>query len=290
MTDVRQAVTGGILLGECPLWSNVEQVLYWIDIDGQAVHRLDPATGVDEARLIDGRPGAIALTSEVGRLLLATEHRIMWLDWPSGEVTPWLDVEAPGINRFNDGRTDPAGRLVIGTMWPDTGDRRRTGSLYSIEGDGSVTTLLTEIGVPNGAAFDAERGLMYFADTPNGIVLVADYDVETGRRSNVREFFDYDQVPGKPDGACLDADGCYWSASVHGWAVIRITPDGVLDRCIELPVKKPSMPAFGGPDLSTLFITSIATDDETPDGFSQGDVLAVDLDVQGRLDPVFATA
>lgn len=287
MTDVRQIATGA-LLGECPLWSESEQVLYWIDIDGHAVHRYDPATGVDEQRPVGARPGALALTTVPGRLVLAIEHQITWLDWSSGTVTPWLEVEQPGVNRFNDGRTDPAGRLVIGTMWPETGDRRRTGSLYSIEGDGTVTTLLTEIGVPNGAAFDPQRGLMYFADTPNQIVLVADYDAETGRRSNVREFFDYRELPGKPDGACLDAEGCYWSASVHGWAVIRVTPDGVLDRRIELPVARPSMPAFGGPDLSTLYVTSIAVDEPAGDGFAQGDLVALDLEVRGVVDPPFA--
>lgn len=289
MTEVRQAVTGPIALGECPIWSEAEQVLYWIDIDGHAVHRHDPASGTDEHRDVGARPGALALTAATGRLVLAMEHRITRLDWDTGEVTPWLEVEEPGRNRFNDGRTDPAGRLVIGTMWPDTGARRRTGSLYSIAGDGTVTTLLTEIGVPNGIAFDVERGLMYFADTPNQIVLVADYDPETGRRSNAREFFDYRDIPGKPDGACVDAEGHYWSASVHGWAVIRVRPDGLLDRRIDLPVKKPSMPAFGGPDLSTLFITSIHTDEPAGDGFRQGDLLAVDLDVKGRPDPLFAS-
>ncbi|GJM38953.1 MAG: hypothetical protein DHS20C19_23200 [Acidimicrobiales bacterium] len=295
MTDVRQAVTGDIKLGECPIWSEAEQVLYWVDIDGHAVHRYDPATGVDEQRGVGARPGAVALTAEPGRLLLAIEHRITWLDWPSGEVTPWLDVEEPGRNRFNDGRTDPAGRLVIGTMWPDTKARRRTGAVYSIEGDGTVTPLLSEIGVPNGTAFDPERGVMYFADTANQIVVVADYDLETGRRSNAREFLDYRDLAGKPDGACLDADGCYWSASVYGWAVIRVTPDGVVDRRVELPVAKPSMPAFGGADLSTLYVTTIGDAGSAPsepgrDGFTPGDLLAIDLDVQGRPDPLFPTA
>ena len=290
---VRQVVTGDTLLGECPIWSEAEQVLYWIDIDGHAVHRYDPATDTDEQRDVGARPGALALTADAGRLLLAMEHQITWLDWASGTVTPWLDVEEPGRNRFNDGRTDPSGRLVIGTMWPETNDLRRTGTLYGITGDGSVTPMLPEIGVPNGTAFDPDRGLMYFADTPNQLVIVADYDAETGMRSNAREFLDYRDLPGKPDGACLDAEGCYWSASVYGWAVIRVTPDGEIDRRIELPVAKPSMPAFGGPDLSTLYITTIGDAGSAPsepgrDGFTPGDLLAVDLDVQGRPDPLFA--
>lgn len=296
MSAVHQAVTGGILLGECPLWSAAEQALYWIDIDGHAVHRHDPATGVDELRPIGARPGCLALTTDTGRLLVATEHRLVWLDWPSGTIEPWLDLEDPSTgNRCNDGRVDPSGRLVVGTMWPDTSARNPSGALYRVDPQGGIHTMLREVTVPNGLAFDEERGLMYFADTPTETVLVADYDIETGERRNVRPFLDYGPLPGKPDGACLDADGCYWSASVYGWAVIRVTPDGRIDRRVELPVEKPSMPAFGGPDLSTLFVTSIGSAGSKPsaegrDGFSPGDLMAIDMDVQGRPEPFFGSS
>lgn len=290
---VDRAVTGGILLGECPLWSELEQALYWIDIDGCAVHRLDPRTGIDEARPIGARPGSCALSDTPGQLLVATEHQLVWLDWATGEVEPWFDLEDPSRgNRCNDGRVDPAGHMVVGTMWPDTGAGRSTGSLYRVDPDGSTQTLLTDLGVPNGLAFDAERGLMYFADTPTQTVLVADYDLDTGERRNVRSFLDYEPLPGKPDGACLDADGCYWSASVYGWSVIRVTPNGDIDRRVELPVEKPSMPAFGGPDLSTLYVTSIGAAGSKPsadgkDGFTPGDLMAIDVGVQGRPEPRF---
>lgn len=292
-TTVHRAASGGFLLGECPLWSVDEQALYWVDIDGHAVHRLDPATGIDDARDIGARPGSCALTQTPGRLLVATEHRLVWLDWATGDVEPWFDLEDPSTgNRCNDGRVDPAGHMVVGTMWPDTGAKKATGSLYRIAPDGSTQTLQQDLGVPNGLAFDAERGLMYFADTPTLTVLVADYDLDTGERRNVRAFLDYGPLPGKPDGACLDADGCYWSASVHGSAVIRVTPRGDIDRRIELPVEKPSMPAFGGPDLATLYITTIGEAGSNPsataaDGFTPGDLLAVEPGVQGRPEPGF---
>jgi len=298
MTDpvVHRAAGGDILLGECPLWSVDEQVLYWIDIDGHAVHRLDPATGVDEIRPIGARPGACALSTAPGRLLVATEHQLVWLDWPSGNVEPWLALEDPSTgNRCNDGRVDPNGHMVVGTMWPDTGAAKSTGNLYRIAGDGTVQTLLTDLGVPNGLAFDHERGLMYFADTPTQTVLVADYDAESGERRNVRPFLDYNLLPGKPDGACLDADGCYWSASIYAWSVIRVTPDGRIDQRVELPVEKPTMPAFGGADLSTLYVTSIGDGGSRTsaegggefDEFTPGDLMAVDVGVQGRPEPRF---
>ncbi len=293
MTDV-DAVADAAQLGECPLWSPLEQCLYWVDIDGHAVHRLDPSTGIDEQRETRGRPGSLALTSEAGRLLLATEHELVWFEWGTGAVTPFVELEDPSTgNRLNDGRCDPAGRFVVGTMWPDTRARRSSGSLYCVEGDGAATVLRTDVIVPNGIAFDPERERTYFADSPRQTVWVWDYDVETGERSNARVFLDYTDLPGSPDGACIDADGCYWSASVHGSAVIRVTPDGRVDRRIELPVVKPSMPAFGGADLSTLYVTSIGSEPGEPsvpgrDGFDQGSLLAIDAGVQGVAEPIFA--
>lgn len=275
------------ILGECPLWSIAEQVLYWVDIDGHAVHRLDPSTGVDEHRPVGARPGSIALTSEPGKLLLAREHEVVWLDWPTGHITPWLSLEEPNVGiRMNDGRTDPAGRFIVGSMFENTRALKTVGTLHQIEGDGTVRELRTGVGTANGLGFDAERELMYFADTPTLTVVQWDYDITTGQPTSERRFFDYETVDGKPDGACVDADGCYWSASVYGWAVIRITPDGEVDRRIELPVEKPSMPAFGGSSLDTLFVTTIGAGGTVPsepgrNGVAPGSLLAIDLSSTG---------
>jgi hypothetical protein len=126
-------------------------------------------------------------------------------------------------------------------MCADTNAGRTTGTLHRIHHSGEVETLRTHIGVTNGLAFDVTRNRMYFADTPTERVLVFDYEPSTGALSNQRLFFDYHEYPGKPDGACVDADGCYWSASVYGWALLRITPDGDVDCRIELPIQKPSV-------------------------------------------------
>ena len=115
------------------------------------------------------------------------------------------------------------------------------------------------------------------------------------RDSNKKVFFDYEahpEIAGLPDGACLDAEGFYWSASVHGWAVTRIDPDGNVDRQIELPVAMPTMPAFGGENLETMFITSIGQgvgDSElSRDGYQPGALLALEPGVRGVAEPVFA--
>ncbi|MDE0603411.1 MAG: SMP-30/gluconolactonase/LRE family protein [bacterium] len=296
MTTIEAASHAPAILGECPVWSGHQQVLYWADIDGRAIHRLDPTTGATASRALAGRPGSFVLATDPNRLLVACEHELVVLDWEAGAVTSWLHIEEAGTgNRLNDGRCDPMGRYVVGSMYADTNAGRSTGSLYRIESSGELTGLRTGIGVTNGLAFDADRQRMYFADTPTDRVLVFDYDLDAGHISNERVFLDYTDLPGKPDGGCVDADGCYWSASVYGWAVIRITPEGAVDRRIELPVQKPSMPAFGGSDLSTLFVTTIGMGGTTPsepgrDGFEPGDLLALDVGVHGLPEPVFDLA
>ena len=170
--------------------------------------------------------------------------------------------------------------------------RPEPGFLWQIEPDGTARLLQSEIGVTNGIAFDAERSRMYFTDTLTEIVYRYDYDLDTGARSNPQPFLDYRELPGKPDGGCVDADGCYWSASVYGWALVRVTPDGAIDRRIELPVEKPSMPAFGGSDLDTLYVTTIGAGGSFPsepahDGFEAGCLLALDVGVAGQTDVAF---
>lgn len=289
------------MLGEGPVWSPAEQVLYWIDIDGCAVHRYDPGTGTDESRSTVARPGSLALTADPGKLLMATESRVVWFDWQTGDTQPFVEPESPGVGiRMNDGRTDPAGRFVVGSMYEDTGANYFVGTLHAIEGDGSCRALRRAVGVSNGLAFDAEREIMYWADTPTQQVLAWDYDADTGTRGNERVFFDYRQVEGKPDGACVDADGFYWSASVRGWALTRVAPDGTVERRIDLPVELPTMPCFGGANLDQLFVTSISTgptdagdaaDVARRGGVAPGALLVIDLSgegIRGRLDAPFA--
>lgn len=290
MSNVEVIVAEPAQLGECPVWSADAQVLFWEDIDGRAIHRLDPSSGAHDTRTLPGRPGSFALTTDPDWFLVAMEHELVWFNWATSEVTPWLSLEEAGVGiRLNDGRTDPAGRFVVGSMFEDTRANKTVGSLHQVDADGTVSVLQTEVGVSNGLVFDAERALMYWADTPTSNVLRWSYDPVTGERSSETSFFDYSTVPGKPDGACIDADGCYWSASVRGWAVIRVTPDGVVDRRIEVPVSLPTMPAFGGSKLDTLYVTSIAG--EGKDGVESGALLAIDLSaegISGVLDPKFA--
>jgi len=220
------------------------------------------------------------------------EGGLGFLDWDDGTWTDWVRLEAEGRgNRLNDGRTDPAGRFWVGTMFDPAADNQATGSLYRVQPDGTTSVMRTGIGVPNGLAFSPNGRTMYWADTHRDTVWAYDYDAATGEASNERVFLDFATLPGRPDGACVDAEGGYWIACVYGSAVLRVTPDGVVDRQIAVPTLKPTMPAFGGPTLSTLFVTSIggggshAADADDPEA---GGLFAIDLDVRGLADPMFA--
>jgi L-arabinonolactonase len=279
------------MLGESPLWSEAEGRLYWIDIEGRAVHRLDPSTGSDETRTTPGRPGSLALTATPGRLLVAIEERLAFLDWNAEHWTDWLRLEPTGSgNRMNDGRTDPAGRFWVGSMFDPTSANRTTGMLHRIERDGSHAVIRDGIGVSNGLAFSPDGRTMYWADTKRDTVWAYDYDLDDGVPTNERVFLDFTDLPGRPDGGCTDADGCYWIACVYGSAVLRVTPAGVVDRQVTLAAPKPTMPAFGGPVLSTLFVTTIGgggshqVDPAFPEA---GGIFAVETGIQGVPSPAF---
>ena len=165
------------------------------------------------------------------------------------------------------------------------------GHLFRVDCDGHVDAVVDSVATSNGLAFSPDQRTMYWTDTAQQLIWAFDYDVETGVAVNRRIFFDAASLPGKPDGACIDADGGYWLACVYGWAVVRITPDGRLDQTIELPVEKPSMPAFAGPGLDTLVVTSISTGGRrpaTPGQPEAGALLALDVGVTGVPEPMCA--
>jgi sugar lactone lactonase YvrE len=282
-------------LGECPVWSERDGMLYWIDIDGRAVHRIEPSTEVTATRDLPGRPGSMVLTADPDRLLVAVEHELVELTWSTGATVPRLALEEPGPGkRLNDGRCDPAGRYWVGSMDDPPTEHRGRGRLHRVEataGGLASSEHRSGIGISNGAAFAPDGRTMYWADTFRDTVWAYDVDIDTGDRSNERVFLDFSDLPGRPDGACVDTDGCYWVACVFGWAVLRATPDGRVDRIVELPVEKPTMPAFGGAALDTMYVTSISDGGSFRSAADQplaGSLLALDVGVAGVPEPIFA--
>jgi sugar lactone lactonase YvrE len=244
-------------LGEAAVWCGREQVLWWADIEGRALHRFDPATGRDRSWLLPSRPGCFALR-ERGGLVVALEDGFHFFDPGTGAIEPIADPEAdrPG-NRFNDGTTDPAGRFVAGTM--PMGPREPVAGLYRLWPDRRCERLFDGLTVTNGCAFSPDGRIFYFSDSEASIrtIWACDHDLASGALANRRVFVDTHGLAGRPDGGTVDADGCYWMAGVGGWQLVRFTPAGQVDRIVEMPVEKPTKIAFGGPDLDVLYVTSI---------------------------------
>lgn len=250
--NLEVVVRGRDRLGECPLWDEREQALWWVDGRAPCLRRLDPGSGEVRTFPLPRTVGSIALR-ERGGLLVALQDGLHYFDPASGVLTPAVDPEHDlPENRFNDGRCDRAGRFWAGTMC----DVRRapTGALYCFEPDLRWRRLRDGITIPNSLAWSPEGRTMYFADTHAMVIWTWDYDPATGTASGERVFAE--AAPGRPDGACVDSEGGLWSAQYGAGRLLRYTPAGAIDRVVDLPFANPTCCCFGGAGFDTLFITS----------------------------------
>ena len=284
---------GGGPKGESPVWDARLRKLYWVDIDGHAVHRFDPVTQLDEACDVGEQVGSVALRPETGQLLIATRSGLHFLDFATGDKRLVCSPE-PGmpLNRMNDGRCDPSGRFWVGSMRDPSSPLDRYGALYKLERDSSCSQVLAGLGTSNGLAFSPDAKTMYLSDSNTMVrtIWTFDFDAAAGTINNRRLFADTHGLDGRPDGACCDADGGYWSAHIDGGQVVRYDPAGKSDTTVTLPVKWPSMCAFGGPRLDTLFITTIRRSGAQADWPEQplaGSLFACVPGVRGLPEPVF---
>lgn len=279
-------------VGESPVWVAAEQALYWSDIPARRLHRWQAASGAAAQWAATGMIGCFAPHSQ-GGWLCAMEDGVHHL-WPddagelNGKLLAQVEHARPGM-RFNDGRCDRQGRFRAGTMLMDMGAGLPVGVLYAFERDHCVP-LLEGMIVPNGLAFSPDGRTMYLSDSHPQVqcIWAFDYDIENGRPSNRRVFVDMKPLPGRPDGAAVDEDGCYWICANDAGLVHRFTPEGRLDRSLQLPVKKPAMCAFGGAQLDTLYVTSIRPgDSDLSDQPLAGGVFALRPGVRGLAEPAF---
>ena len=248
-------------LGESPLWSTAEQALWWVDIEGRALHRLDPASRRTSTWHAEERIGCIAL-HPAGGFIAALEDGV-WHLRPEADGRLDARVLARTTHpreamRFNDGRCDRAGRFWAVTMARDTSLGLAVGSLYRYDGRGLSAPLVSGLVIGNGIAFSPDGRTMYLSDAHASVRRIWAMDLGAdGSLSERREFVDMNRHPGRPDGAAVDAEGCYWICATDAGRILRFTPEGELDRAIALPVAKPTMCAFGGADLGDLYVTSL---------------------------------
>lgn len=237
--------------GEGPFWDAQAERLLFVDMLAGAVLEL---AGGDPVRHEYGGVAAVVRRRSAGGLVLAVEHGFLELD---DELTPVGDVQTvfddPAI-RMNEGGCDPQGRLFLGTM--AYGATEGAGTLYRIDHDRSVHRVLEGVTISNGLQWRADGLAAFYNDTPTHRISRFDFDPVTGAFGRRTTVVDIPEEQGNPDGLAIDAEGGLWTALFGGNAVHRYDQEGRLTEVVEVPVRDVTSCTFGGPDGTTLFITT----------------------------------
>jgi sugar lactone lactonase YvrE len=250
------------LLGESPFWHPDERALWWCDIPGRSLYRHHPGTGAHQAWHFD-TDVACAAPLAGGQLLLGMRDGLWRFNPATGQrVALAAAPYDPATERFNDGKADPQGRFWVGTIYEPRHPAQAV--LYCLV-DGRLERRAGGVTVSNGLAFSPDGRTLYWSDTKAHTVFAFDFDGQDGSLSRQRVWAQFalrapdqplSEYGGRPDGAAVDAEGCYWVAMFEGARLLRLSPAGEVLSELPLPVRCPTMPCFGGDDLRTLFITT----------------------------------
>lgn len=272
-------------LGEAPFWDQQSQALFWVDIPNKQAKRFEPSSGAITRWSFDLFCSAVFPATR-GDAMVALRDGLYRLDLESGATTPFAKPDTDPGNRANECRPDPQGRIWFGTMADNLGPdgkgvplTRSSGSMFCVDARGYAKRMLSEIGITNVLCWSPDGTRFYTADTRQGVIWSFAWDPD-GPTITDRKVFADRSIPGNPDGGAMDEDGCLWNARWGAGQVVRLTPDGKVDRVIELPAQQPSSCAFGGPDRRTLYITSAQQEMKDP-GPSDGALFAVQVEIAG---------
>lgn len=282
--QVRHVLDIKAALGEGPLWSQERDALYWLDQRRQTLNRFDPISGANRAWHLDARPGSFTLCE--GGLLIAANLGFYRFDFAKEVFEFICDAPFdPAIFRFNDGKADRQGRFWVGSILVKFEHHGVPRASYYCYDAGKITAGITGVQTPNGTGFSPDGTIMYRAESMRRAILAHDYAPLTATPSNERVIAEMPEGFGIPDGGTVDEEGGLWFAVPFGETgkIARFTPDGRLDLHFDVPVLAPTMVAFGGPDMATLFITSGRIEDlmDRPHSPLGGDIFAVETGFRG---------
>jgi D-xylonolactonase len=255
----------------------MERQVYWSDIPRGRIFRLNPFSRRHE-QIYEGRiVGGYTIQSD-GSLLLFMDRGSVAV-WRDGKLKYLVnEMEGETDNRFNDVAADPAGRVFCGTMPTDT----RSATLYRMDTDGSITTVLEGVGLSNGIGFSPDQKQMYYTDSLARKIYIFDYDIDSGDITNQRVFVETPDDGSIPDGMTVDAEGYVWGARWDGSSLYRYNPDGEQVVQIQFPAKKVSSVIFGGVDLTDMYVTTAGGGNKAEEGPGAGGLFRLNVGIQGK--------
>lgn len=280
-------------VGESPFWHAEQQKWYWLDQAG-IIYSYMPNTQQYTTYKTEQKLGSMVLTQH-NQLLVAAESDILRIDTTDCHSALHFQHSHPQM-KFADGKCDRQGRFIVSTMNPNIQERQAWGNWFSITAKCKHQLAIKVLAhtnsiIPNGSAFSPTGDIFYFAetDTYQRRIFRCRYDKDEGLITEIKLHVDLGNAKlGRPDGATVDVDGCYWVCCLDNGMILRITPTGKIDKIIQTPMKKPTMCAFGGKDYKTLFITSLCRGEQDwlNDPYA-GCVMMVESDYQGIAESKF---
>ncbi|POO56038.1 SMP-30/gluconolactonase/LRE family protein [Agrobacterium rosae] len=256
-----QLIDVPLKVGESPVWDDRSGALWFVDILAPAVFRLAQSGHLDRFDM-PAPVGCLGLC-ENGMVVVGLQTGVHLLDPATGKLDRLCDPDnRRPDSRLNDGKVGPDGHFWVGTRdeaVPQTGNAR----LYRVAPNGDFTCVIDgDMLTSNGLAWSPDGRRMYHSDSSGVLLQVFDFDPQTGQLGPARRLHNFAPGEGRPDGAATDSEGFYWSAGVQAGRLNRFSPEGEIVEIYAFPFKGPTMPCFGGPDLKTLYLTSLATEND----------------------------
>ena len=278
----------GDVCGEGAVWHELQQALYWTDINRFLIHRFTPADQNVHTWFFEEPVTALTLTDRAETLaVILGSSVILWDPATNARHKPLFYLEGWPHVRLNDARVDPRGALWIGSMRNNvkadgsSGEAGgKDGALFRYLANAEVKIWRRDIGIANTLAWSPDQKLFYFADTLANTIWQYDYDPATGAIKNERPFLrDFDR--GLPDGSAVDSEGYLWNCRFFGGCVVRVAPDGKIDHIVEMPVRNITTCTFGGPELKTLYVTTAKIESPAGDRLA-GSLFAIETEIAGQ--------
>ena len=287
-SDVVCAAPIGNVCGEGAVWHAAENAVYWVDINRFLIQRFQPSNASVRSWIFDEPVTALSLTDRDDVLLVVLGSKvILWEPSTDTRHEPLFKYDAWPAVRLNDARSDPRGSLWVGSMRSNIAADGSAiefggtdGVLLRLDPDGKTSVWRRDIGISNTMAWSPDRRHFYTGDSIANVIWVFDYDQATGAISNERPFLE-GFTRGLPDGSAMDSEGYLWNCRYYGNCVVRVAPDGRIDRVVEMPVQNITTCCFGGEDLTTLYVTTASAHAPLGDRLA-GSLFSIRTGVKGQ--------